>query len=562
MADADSRFAAALAAALAAAGVRHACVTPGSRSAQMTLALAGHPAITVWAHHDERSAAFFALGIAKATGVPAVAVTTSGTAVAELHPAVVEARYGRVPLIAISADRPAELRDVGAPQAIDQTKLFGDAVRWSHDLEPSVDAPPGFAAALGARLVAEAVAAPPGPVHLNLRFREPFRPPGADPAQPAAPRVAATVVRADSPAIDALADLVAGRRMLVVCGPQPDIRLGPAVAGLGARTGSPVIADPLSQCRVGIHDLDPILAGGDLLAGAGLLDRLPPEVVLRVGALPTSKPLWTWLAGHPEIPQIVVDLADWPDPLATAAEMVRAEPAATVAALSDRMERRAPDGWLEAWSAADSAARSALDASLAAESFPNEPSIARLVVDAIPDGSTLWAASSMPVRDLDLVTPTSRRDLRFAANRGANGIDGFISTGLGAAAAGDRPTYLLAGDLSLLHDATALATAARFGVPVTIVVTDNDGGGIFHFLPDAGAGSHFEPLFAAPHGLDLTRVAEAFGVPAARIERRAELEAALAVPPEGSRLLVLKTDRSENVAVHRRIRAAVARALA
>jgi len=215
MTDPNHGFAAALADALAAAGVRHAAITPGSRSTPLTLAFAGHPAISDWSHHDERSSAFFALGIGKSTGVPAAVVTTSGTAAAEVHPAVLEARYGRVPLIVLTADRPAELRDVGAPQAVDQTKLFGDAVRWAHDLEPSREWPAGYPAALAARLMAEAVAVPPGPVHLNVRFREPLYPPSHPPGGAPAPRLTRSAPSAPGKAmLDALADRLVGRRTL------------------------------------------------------------------------------------------------------------------------------------------------------------------------------------------------------------------------------------------------------------------------------------------------------------------------------------------------------------
>jgi 2-succinyl-5-enolpyruvyl-6-hydroxy-3-cyclohexene-1-carboxylate synthase len=542
--------------------VRHACITPGSRSTPLTLAFAGHPAIGDWSHHDERSSAFFGLGIGKTTGMPAVVVTTSGTAAAELYPAAVEARYARVPLILVTADRPADLRDVGAPQAIDQTKLFGDAVRWAQDLEPSDRWAPGYPAALAARLVAQALGPPPAPVHLNVRFREPLYPPEERATGDlAVPRVAGPgPPLADEAVLDAVAERLLGRRTLVIAGPLDDRRAGPSVAELGSRGGWPVLADPLSQMRAGRHDPGPILAGGDLLAGAGWVERNRPDAVLRIGGLPTSKPLWTWLAAHPGIPQILLDTGGWGDPLATASEIIRADPAATAAALARRADRRAPDDWWLRWAEADDAAHTALEEALAAEPFPTEPGVVRTVVDAVPDGSTLWVASSMPVRDLDLVTPASTRDLRFAANRGANGIDGFLSSGLGAAAAGDRPTYLIAGDVSVLHDATALAAAARLDIDATIVVIDNDGGGIFHFLPQS-ADARFEQHFGTPHGLDLARIARGFGVPATIVETPAELEAAVAVPPTGPSVWVVRTDRRENVEVHRRIRSAVRAAL-
>ncbi len=555
------RFTAALAEALAAGGVRHACITPGSRSTPVVIPLADHPAITDWSHHDERSSSFFALGLAAATGSPVVVVTTSGTAAAELHPAVVEAHLGRIPLVVITADRPGELRDVGAPQAVDQARLFGTSAKWSLDADAADGSSGAFPASLGARLVTVALEDPPGPVHLNLRLREPLVPDGEPGPLPVAPRVSLGRRAPDDDAMDALAASLEAKRTLIVCGPQRDPHLAEAVAGLAARLAAPIAADPLSLVRAGRHDLSHVVAAADLLAGAGWLDASPPQAVIRIGALPTSKALWTWLAAHPEVPQIVLDTGGWRDPLASASEVIRADPAAAVRGITARIGDAAPQSWKADWAHADRTARAALDDALAAESFPNEPGAVRLVVDALPEGSVLWTSSSMPIRDLDLVLPATGRDIVLWGNRGANGIDGFISTGLGSAAAALRPTYVLAGDLSVVHDLTALATAARLDIPVTIVVIDNDGGGIFHLLPQASTTSHFEKHFGTPHGLDLVRVAEAMGVAAVRITTRTDLEAAVAVPPTAPRLVVVPTDRTANVEVHRRIRSAVAAAL-
>jgi 2-succinyl-5-enolpyruvyl-6-hydroxy-3-cyclohexene-1-carboxylate synthase len=279
--------------------------------------------------------------------------------------------------------------------------------------------------------------------------------------------------------------------------------------------------------------------------------------VVRIGGLPTSKPLWTWLENHPGVPQVLLDDGDWRDPLATATRIVRGDPASTLAAIAAAGIEAAPAGWCEGWLAADETARNALDDALAAEGFPTEPGAVRTVVDALPDGATLWAASSMPVRDLDLVTPALSRDLRFMANRGANGIDGFVSTALGAAGAGNRATYALAGDLSVVHDIGALVTAGRLDIDLTLVVLDNNGGGIFHMLPQAGATRHFEKHFGTPHGVDLVAVAEAIGIPARYVESAADLDAAIAIEPDGPQMLVVETDRAENTAVHQRIRDAV-----
>ncbi len=548
--------------ALASLGVAHACITPGSRSTPMTLALTDEPAIIDWAHLDERSSAFFALGIAKTTRLPAVVVCTSGTAAAEMAPAVVEARYGHVPLIVVTADRPTDLLGVGAPQTIDQRDLFGSTVKLAHDLEPPVpgDAAPGYAAALAARLFTAAVENPAGPVHLNLRFRQPLVPQGPAPEAGDSPQVTIGRLIPTRDQVRQLADLISGRRALLVCGPQDDPALPAAASALAAAAGIPVIADALSQVRTGTHGLDAIVATGDLLALAGWLDRAAPEAVLRVGALPTSKAVWRWLGAHPEVPQVLIDAAGWSDPGAAARLMVRADAAETLRALAEAVETPAPSAWLDYWRRADETAAAALGNALSDLDFPNEPAVVSALARGIPAGSMLWVSSSMPVRDVDAFFPALDRPLRFAANRGANGIDGFLSSGLGSAAVSGTPTYLLAGDLAALHDITALATAARLGIDATIVVVNNDGGGIFHFLPQAGL-PVFEKHFGTPHGLDLARLAEGFGVRASRITEEDQLMNVLAQPPRGPMLLEVRTDRVANVEVHRVLAQAVQAAL-
>ena len=564
MADRNFHFTVRLVRALASLGVAHACVTPGSRSTPLALALAEEPAITDWPHHDERSSAFFALGIGKVTGFPALAVCTSGTAAAEFHPAVVEAIHARVPLIVITADRPADLRGVGANQTIDQADLYGRAVKWSHDLEPPRpgESSPGFPEALAARLVSAALEEPPGPVHLNLRFREPLVPESREPiAAPPPPALALGKLHPTAEAVARIAGLAAGRRGLLVCGAQDDPALPAAAAAAAAAAGWPMLADPLSGGRAGSHDLSHLIAEGDPLAAAGWLNRAAPEIVLRVGALPTSKALWQWLGEHPEVPQVLVDPAGWRDPGASTALMVRADAAATLAAVAEAAPTPAPGDWLRRWQDAGRAASAAIDRVLAEAPFPNEPAVARLLAEALPAGSLLLVASSMPVRDVDAFLPTRRAPLRIAGNRGASGIDGFLSTGLGAAAVAGCPTYLLAGDLSALHDLTALGTAARLGIPATIVVLHNDGGGIFHFLPQADLPEHFERHWGTPHGLDFVRLAGAFGVEAVRVESPRDLAALLARRAAAPLLVEVRTDRAANLALHRHIRRAVETAL-
>ena len=552
--DRNFTFATSLVAALARLGVRHAAVTPGSRNTPLTLALTEH--LRDWSHHDERSAAFFALGLAKATGMPVVVCCTSGTAVAELYPAMIEARYGRVPLVALTADRPTDLLGTGAPQTIDQRDLYATNPKWSADVEAEDDAISPVD--LAEELVAAALSHPPGPVHLTVRFREPLIPTGAPAQSDQTPDPRHPPPGVPTDPTESLSESIGGRRTLVVCGPQDDPELPGVLGAWAARTGIPIVADPLSRLRAGPHDRSRVVATGDVLATAGFWDRARPEVVLRVGALPTSKPIWAWLDANPSVAQIAVDPTGWRDPTGSIGHL-NADPATLFAGLDTAP---APQDWTDRWTAADAAAARALADTARAQPFPNEPGVVRAMAETIPDGSVLHTASSMPIRDVDLMFPSTERSVWITSNRGANGVDGFISSGLGIAAAEIGTTYLLAGDLSALHDLTALATAARLHIPVLVVVINNDGGGIFHFLPQAGFPDEtFERHWGTPHGVDFVAAAEALGVAARQVGDPGELEAAVADRPHGPRLLEVRTDRRDNVGVHSELRAAAAAAL-
>jgi 2-succinyl-5-enolpyruvyl-6-hydroxy-3-cyclohexene-1-carboxylate synthase len=576
---------------LVAAGVTDAVVCPGSRSTPLALALRAHPGLRVLVLLDERSAGFFALGIGKVTRRPAVVLTTSGTAAAELLPAVVEASLGRVPLLVLTADRPPELRDRGAAQAIDQGHLFGRHATWFAELPllDGDDATRRHVRGVAARAVATALAGPAGPVHLNVPFREPLVPAGelgplATAGAPRPTEVAVGRRTLDEPAVEALAArLAAVDRGLLVAGPQDDSALPGAVARLAAALDWPIVADALSLVRCGPHDRSRVVVRGDLLLRPGTWrDTHAPDIVVRVGAQPTSKPVLALLEERQ--PELVVIDGDggWREPALLPVTMVHADAAATCDALADavrRLEgaeaapRPAPD-WLEAWLAADRAADAALRDWLAATTAAGEPfegaPFAHLG-ELLPDGAVLWAGSSMPVRDLDAWLPGGPRAIRPLANRGANGIDGVVSSALGAAAAGP-PVVLVIGDLALLHDLGGLVAARLHRIGLTIVVVQNDGGGIFSFLPQAtavvpGAGlpDHYEELFGTPHGIELGPLVTALGA-AHRVVGAGDLRDALAVaaaaPQDGLRVLELRTERARNVSLHREAAAAVAAALA
>jgi 2-succinyl-5-enolpyruvyl-6-hydroxy-3-cyclohexene-1-carboxylate synthase len=547
-------------------GVTDACLAPGSRSAPLALALAADDRMRLHVHLDERSASFFALGLARASGRPAVVVCTSGTAGANLHPAVLEAFHGRVPLVLCTADRPPELRDTGAGQTVDQVKSFGAAVRWFHEAEVPSDRPGAGATwrALASRAAAAAVGPPAGPVHLNLPFREPLVPTG-EPLVDAPGRsddrpwtATAPGVRAPSvEMLDALAHLVADRpRGLVVAGWGAGVRSS-TLLRFAEVAGWPVLADPLSNLRVPgtVAAYDPLLRVG------GFAERHRPDVVLRIGGPTTNKPLVQWLDAS--VDQVLVDPDDaWLDPLHGVSGRMVADPDLLLGALADAVDVMVDEEWLRVWRDADESARGAVDSLVDAWEEPFEGRIARDVVRSSPTGASLVIASSMPVRDVESFA-VARDEVTFHANRGVNGIDGFVSTALGVAAASEGPIVALVGDLCFLHDTNGLLGAVERGVDATFVVVDNDGGGIFSFLPQSDLPEHFETLFGTPQPVDIGALAAVHGIPMTEVGAAAELEPALlaAVDTGGTRVVRVRTDRASNVTRHREVWTAVAESL-
>jgi 2-succinyl-5-enolpyruvyl-6-hydroxy-3-cyclohexene-1-carboxylate synthase len=531
-------------------GVTDAVVAPGSRSTPLLLALSGSPSMRVHVFLDERSAAFFALGVGMATGRPAVVVTTSGTAAVELHPAVVEASHAGVPLLAVTADRPWELRDVGAPQTIDQSHLFGRAVRWFADPGvPDAASSPAWRS-LAARAVVEAVRGR-GPVHLNLPFRDPLvatpgpLPPGRAEGAPwhdGDPPASGRRIRTESVRILRPKGVVVAGRGAAELGD---------VIGWAAARGWPVLADPLSGCRVDAPNV--VGAFDGLLRVDRFRTAATPDVVVRVGAPPASKVLAQWL-GSLACPQIAITPpGTWPDPERTATHVLPGLPDVEVGDVDP--------AWLARWRAADDAAQRAIDDALGTHAAPTEPGVARTVVGELPDGARLVVSSSMPVRDVEWFS-RPRDGVTVHANRGANGIDGVVSTALGVAAGSGNPTVGLLGDLAFLHDIGGLLWARDRDVDCTFVVVDNDGGGIFSFLPqatdDAVDVATFERLFGTPHGIDVRDVARVHRLDVADDVAGAARNAAGA----GLRVVVVRTgDRRTNVDVHAQLNDAIAAAL-
>jgi 2-succinyl-5-enolpyruvyl-6-hydroxy-3-cyclohexene-1-carboxylate synthase len=577
MTNRNTALASAMVEELARCGVRHAAIAPGSRSTPLALAIWRHPGIRTFVHPDERSAAFLALGAAHSEGRPALVACTSGSAAANLHPAVIEADEAAVPLLVLTSDRPPELRGIGAGQTIDQLRLYGSAPRWfcevgTHDADDS-----GLIhmRSVACRAYAAARGEPrPGPVHLNLAWREPLAPEPREGEVTATTALAlegrgdAPLTRVERPAelephpdqLDELAArLATAPRGLIVCGRLPTSHAA-AIASLAANTGYPVLAEPTSQVRLGSHDRELVVWPYDSIARLRP-DRLAPELIVRFGDMPTSKPLRRWLASLDDLYEVAVDpLYGWNDPNRRASALVRSAPTPTAEALSARLGRRDNAEWLDAWSDAAGAAAAAIEASLAELDGPTEPGVHAALGSLYADGELVYTASSMPIRDQEAFVAAGPARVRFLCNRGANGIDGLVSSAIGAAAASGRPAWIVLGDLCLYHDMNGLSALRDASSPVRIVVIDNGGGGIFEFLPQAEliGRDEFEALFATPSGVSVDRIAGLHGLAHARID---DLDQLRDLPRESAVIAEVPVDRRDNVAVHRRIADAVAAAV-
>jgi len=572
---------------LARSGIQDVCIAPGSRSTPLVLACAEDPRFRTFVHLDERSAAYFALGVGKATGRPGVVITTSGTAAANLYPAVIEAAQSESPLILLTADRPHRLRDADANQAIDQIRLFGRFVRSFYEVAPPEVADDSLLhlRSLACRAVADAVGLPAGPVHLNFPFAKPLEPtegPGdgaENEVHPLAARgrdggapfvdIRPRRLRADPEDVAQLLEMLAeSSRGLLVAGPSADSeRSGEAVVRFAAATGFPLLADPLSGARFGSTHGATVLGRYDLILREEEVRRcLAPDLIVRFGSSPTSAALLTFLQENGATPQLLVDSGHrWKDHLASASQCYQADPVLFLDALSDQAPRRGAPEWRMLWERAEEIASSAV-AHIRGDFF-FEGDVLSTVAATLPESASLFVSSSMPVRDLDAFGAHRSERLRVLGNRGASGIDGVVSTALGVAATSEGPTVAVLGDVALCHDMNGLLAAWRYGIDVTFVVIHNDGGGIFHMLPIREREPSFTSFFAAPHGLDFRHVAELYNLHYSRIEGSSEavteLREALeaAVEEGGARLVEVRTDREENHRRHQEIVEAVGRAL-
>jgi len=570
---------------LARCGLRHVCICPGSRSTPLALSFGRHAGIKVWMHLDERSASFFALGMARALGEPVALVCSSGTATANFHPAVAEAHNDAVPLLVLTADRPPEAVAWGALQTMEQDGMYGKHAKWSLTLPPPEATPVllAYVRSAAARAWATASQQPAGPVHVNFPFREPLEPAAVpsdftkDATALANPAVqgregrmpflqtGSEARRPSREVVQRLAQTLGQtERGVIVCGPQQDQGLAEAVVPLAQHLGYPIVADVLSQVRCGPHDRSLVVDAYDaFIHDAGVAASLAPDVVVRFGAVPVSKPFTQYLERYPSAQHILVDDGPgWRDPSFLTAEVVQADAAGFCRDLTDALDVERPDSpWLRRWLSFNSLAAQSQARQVSALAPLFEGRAFSELASLLPGDAIVFAGNSMPVRDLDTFFPASSKNVHFFANRGVSGIDGVVSSALGVAAATRRRVTLVIGDISFYHDMNGLLAAKAHGLDATIIVLNNDGGGIFSFLPQAimpqtvSAGL-FETFFGTPHGLTFKPAADLYGLDYAGVSDWPAFRSAVSQSygRKGTSIIeVACGDRTTNVDLHRQV---------
>lgn len=540
-------------------GLTDVVISPGSRSTPLAMTVTEHPNMRQWVIIDERSAAFFALGMAKRRNRPVAIVCTSGTAAANYFPAIVEAYYSRVPLVVLTADRPHELRDVGAPQAIEQIKLYGDYVKWFHEMAlPEADKEMlAYVRSKAARAVNTALEGNAGPVHLNFPLREPLIPDfsldgiwGNMIGKSYYPTIDGAKKLQSEQLAHLQKQLESYQKGLIVCGPQMDSSFAEAVVKLASAWQVPILADPLSQVRAGQQHKDLVIEGYDaFLRNETIRKQLKPDLIIRFGAMPVSKAYLLYIKEHQNVPQIIVENnAGYREPAGNKTEFIYADPTLLCNDLAYEA-KQFDEQWLKTWQTMNRTAKNHL---LKKSDNLTEGDAVKELMDVIPNKSTLYVGNSMSIRDLDTFFMTTPKTLRILANRGANGIDGMISSGLGAAATG-KPTTLLLGDLSFFHDSNGLLAAKHYQLNLTILLINNNGGGIFSFLPQVNYQDHFEALFGTPADIDFQQLVTMYGGHYQNVNSQAELKDALysSYQFHGLSVIEVKTDRVANMEWHR-----------
>lgn len=544
--------------------VRHVVISPGSRSTPLSMLFEAHPDFTTHLDIDERSAAFLALGLAKASGKPAALVCTSGTAAANYYPAIIEASLARVPLVVITADRPYELQQVAAPQTIDQTDMYGRHVKQFFQLEFSEHdlSLLHYNQAMASRAVACAIRTPKGPVHINVPLREPLVPNlllhqvnNNAHGVTAAPSVTQGELSLTVNQLQELAARInAAQRGIIICGALAGEGRS-SILALARHSGFPILADPLSQLRRGTHEQKLVIENYDLfLRCHEIVSCLKPDLIIRFGAPPVSKSVKQWMEEQ-ECANLVIDAgADWRDPACKATHMVYCDEQYFCEHMLSQINQNVNAAWAASWQKINALTRSTLQ-SIRDDSMLSEEKLFLKLCEQLPEQADLVVGNSMPIRELDTFMFTSSKAAHVFANRGANGIDGVVSTAVGVALSKGRAILAL-GDLSFFHSMNGLLAAKQNQANLTIVLVNNDGGGIFSFLPQASEETYFESLFGTPHGLDFSHAAMLYGARYTKVVDWPMFDAAFskAIKEEGITIIEVPTKRRDNVRKHQELR--------
>ncbi len=578
--NANSVWGAVLAEVLWQLGLRHVVVSPGSRSTPLTFAFSRHPGLEAIPILDERSASFFALGLARQKKLPVALVCTSGTAAANYYPAVVEARMSRIPLLILTADRPPEMRECSSGQTIDQQKIYGDFCNWYKELStPLVER-------LRLRYLRQTLVhayercgiPSPGPVHMNVPFRDPLGPEKkADDAaiidesflknlvisvKPPSFLQLEGVKNKEEPAWQELRKSIAkgGKGLITVGAVQPDncSEYIAAVSRLSRATGWPVLADALSPLRNFKKEFPLLITQYDLiLRNESLARQLRPEIVLSLGIPPTSKVLRAWLEANPCRTAIIDPGQDNLDPLHRETLHFRLPVEALVHSL--KLQSLKSNSWAKRWKKLESTALRLVRRRLRDCRFSFEGKVSSILSRSLPRGTPLFVANSMPVRDMEYFWEPGNRAAQIYCNRGANGIDGTLSSALGTAHGDNKSGVLLTGDLALLHDTNGFLISKRFRGHLTIILINNKGGGIFETLPVAEFDPPFEEFFATPQQVDFAKLAKAYGIEHVKLKNLDKLpEMVKKLPTTGLSIIEISTDRKKDIAWRRKTFAEIA----
>jgi 2-succinyl-5-enolpyruvyl-6-hydroxy-3-cyclohexene-1-carboxylate synthase len=569
------------------ADIRHIVICPGSRSTPLAISAANNPDVQLHVLIDERSAGFFALGLAKYTGKPSVLICTSGTAAANFLPAIVEAHQSHIPMLVLTADRPHELREVGAPQTIDQNRLYGIYTKWFIDvaLPEASNAALTYIRSLACRAIAEASFIPSGPVHLNFPLREPLTPdPGKTLSMAERDPIAwygrpngkpythintpLNILDADS-ILSELADSVIGQpKGLLIVGSGYSQDKASTFLSIAKKLGYPLLADPLSGLR-GPGKTDPLLITSydAFLRDERFVKQNKPDIIIRFGAMPVSKAVLLYLQQYADVPQIIISpYQDWPDPTLTATRIIHAyDPGArkNLPPTQPDYDISANQIWQAQWKKAEHISQKTLYASIEAHEDCFEGRVFIELTTLLPDNSLLFLGNSMPIRDCDTFFWPESKQIKILCNRGANGIDGVVSSALGASSVHQGPSVLVIGDLSFYHDLNGLLAAKLFSLNIVIALINNNGGGIFSFLPQSNYPNHFEQLFGTPTDLDFSHVVAMYNGSFTRTSDWNRWRAAIqkGITTEGLHVVELQTDRRSNVTLHRQLWADVSQRL-